>query len=34
MSVREKFQFYRSLGVDPVDAIVWAGEETSFASKI
>lgn len=34
MSVRVKFQFYRSIGVSPLEAILWAGEEQSFASKL
>lgn len=34
MSVFDKYQYYRAIGVDPLEAILWAGELTRYASML
>lgn len=34
MSVLSKYKYYRGLGVEPFDAILWSGEDKLFVSEL
>ena len=29
-----KYEYYRALGVEPLEALIWAAEDISYASQI